>query len=192
MKISHRLLLVTLFLLFVSIFQNPFRVLAGDVPPTLPGDDWIAFFPGDQNDQDTTPPDPVIAVGPSDAILMTNENIRSFNKVNPTLNTLDISLAHFFGGLSATNGDFFDPYMKYDKFLDRWYAVALESSEPYPSITTKLKFAYTRNKAFFPLNEWTVLNDISKNVPQNCFIDHPNMGVDRNASIHRVDDFLPQ
>jgi hypothetical protein len=78
-----------------------------------------------------TPPDPHLAVGPSDVVVMANGSIRSFEKDGTLQWGLDINgAAGFWGPVGAgdAGGFVFDPEIIYDVLDDRFVAMANERS----------------------------------------------------------------
>ena len=120
------------------------KAIGGSVNP-------LSSFPGIQ-ETTSIPPDPTIAVGPDQAIVMVNTAIAAFDKVTGTkLYEQDLRNSNgFFGSAGATNL-VFDPWIIYDTDSQRFYALGVELTS---SVTTHIYLAVSTDSTPTSLNDW--------------------------------------
>ncbi len=131
-----------------------------------------------------TPPDPHLAVGPTDMVAMTNGRISIFSKAGVQLFTDEIEDAFGFWGAQGATGFVFDPEVIYDEGSQRFIAMAAEAFAPgnRSYVLIAVSDNSSANGAWFKYRfETTALAG-------NLF-DSPNIGVDAQALYVTGDGF---
>ena len=123
------------------------------------------------------PPDPSIAIGPNDLVVVTNNVIRFYNKANPGNILHEDTLDNWYTGTVPIGVSFFDPKVIYDQFNGHYIILAmgkkqatnqswwLVSASPGPS-TAGIWHFYALDAT---LNNTT---------PTANWADHPGIGID--------------
>ncbi len=122
-----------------------------------------------------TPPDPILAVGPSELVAMTNGRISIFDKSGAQLFTDEIEgSGGFWGSLGAT-GFVFDPECIYDTIHGRFWAIASESA---PGGKSFILIAVSDDAS--ATGTWFKYR-LETTVPAGATFDSPNLAVDDEA-----------
>lgn len=131
-----------------------------------------------------TPPDPALAVGPNQLVIMTNGAIAFFNKDGTkTFQSLIEGSNGFWGSLGATNF-VFDPECLYDPLSGRFFVMAAEGNEP--GNRSHVLMAVSDDSD--PNGTWYKYRVETTQHAGNLF-DSPNIAVDQNVVYVTGDGF---
>lgn len=133
-----------------------------------------------------TPPDPELAVGPADLLVMTNGAITSLSKSGVVRWTDEIESSFGFWGSLGTGGFVFDPECKWDPHARRFHAMACERTGG------RSYFLYAVSKDDSPDNGndwWKYRLDVTALAGGD--IDSPNMAVGPDSVLLTADFFGP-
>lgn len=133
-----------------------------------------------------TPPDPELAVGPSDLLVMTNGEISSLSKSGVVRWSDEIESSFGFWGSLGTGGFVFDPECKWDPHARRFHAMACERT------AGRSYFLYAISKDDSPDNAndwWKYRLDVTAIAGGD--IDSPNMAVNQDSVLLTADFFGP-
>ena len=131
------------------------------------------------------PPDPVLAVGPSHIVAMTNGAIVFFDKSGNVTFSDQIEGAGGFWGAQGATGFVFDPEVLFDPHSNRFFAMANERSSNNRSL-----FLLAVSDDDDPNGTWFRYRLDVTNLADNN-IDSPNMGIDDEAVYLTADFFGP-
>ncbi|MEP0847031.1 MAG: hypothetical protein HRF50_09450 [Phycisphaerae bacterium] len=131
-----------------------------------------------------TPPDPHIAVGPSDIVAMTNGRISIFNKNGGLLFTDEIEDSFGFWGSVGATGFVFDPEVIYDEMSGRFFAMAAEAFAPGNRSYVLIAVSDDSTAA----GSWFKYRFETTGLAGDLF-DSPNIGVNEQAVIVTGDGF---
>lgn len=131
-----------------------------------------------------TPPDPHMAVGPTNVVLMTNGNISFFDKDGTQTFSQPIEDSFGFWGEVGATGFIFDPEVMYDTTSGRYFAMAAEGYGP--NSTSYALVAVSDDSD--PNGTWYKYRFSTTGYAGNLF-DSPNIGVTDNALIITGDGF---
>ncbi|MCP4772233.1 MAG: hypothetical protein GY879_12580 [Planctomycetes bacterium] len=133
-----------------------------------------------------TPPDPEIAVGPSDIIVMTNGNISNLSKSGNLVWSDEIENSFgFWGSLNA--GSFvFDPECTWDPHAQRFLAMACERTNG----RSYFLFAISKDSSPGDKNDWYKYR-LDVTTISGGDIDSPNMAVGPDSILLTADFFGP-
>ena len=133
-----------------------------------------------------TPPDPEIAVGPSDIIVMTNGNISNLSKTGSLVwSDLIEGSSGFWGSLNA-GGFVFDPECTWDPHSQRFLAMACERTNN----RSYFLFAISKDSSPGNANDWHKYRFDVTSISGND-IDSPNMAVGPDSILLTADFFSP-
>ena len=128
-------------------------------------------------------PDTGGAVGPMQFVTAVKGRIRSHLKDGTLDGVLNVTLDHFFDMLS--DGNFVtDPHIRYDKFSQRWFIIAITANFAEES---KLVLAVSDSSVLTKDTVWSFCSVSSKNKGFNPdgeptrFFDFPSLGIDQQA-----------
>jgi len=129
-----------------------------------------------------TPPDTIMAVGPSVVVEAVNTAIEITDKSGNVLMPPE-ELALFFGSVFGEGDGFTDPYVIYDDQAQRFYVGVLETrTSPEGNQFALFDFAVSKTASPQQASDWTVftkLTSVSKNGTE--FPDFPKMGFNADA-----------
>jgi hypothetical protein len=131
------------------------------------------------------PPDPNLAAGPNQIVVVVNEKIAVYSKAGTRLGT-ERQLYSFFGRPSSVQsvGGVFDPKVAYDPWGKRFILVALESDRSTYS-TYHLAVSRSSTASSDPA-QWRLYRlDARKNgsTTSDTWADYPGLGFDRSGAI---------
>ncbi len=133
-----------------------------------------------------TPPDPELAVGPSDLLVMTNGEITSLSKSGTVRWTDEIEANFGFWGNLGTGGFVFDPEATWDPHARRFLAMACERT----SGRSYFLFAISKDDSPDDANDWWKYRfDVT--AISGGDIDSPNMSVGPDSILLTADFFGP-
>jgi hypothetical protein len=140
-----------------------------------PGSAGVAFDAVPSNIT-STPPDPILAVGPMHLVAIVNARYRVWNKSGvPVMDAL--TLDQFFLGLPHCAG-VFDVYVDYDEALDRFVMGGM-SLEDTTGTDSYLCLAATATND--PVGVWNRISFRADAVDTSTWIDYPHMGIGLDA-----------
>ena len=132
-----------------------------------------------------TPPDPEIAVGPSDIVVMTNGNISNLSKTGTLQWSTLIEGNGFWGSLGA-GGFVFDPECTWDPHAQRFLAMACERTNG----RSYFLFAISKDSSPGTTSDWWKYRfDVT--AISGGDIDSPNMAVGPDSIMLTADFFSP-
>ncbi len=131
-----------------------------------------------------TPPDPHLAVGPTDIVAITNGAIAFFDKDGTKTFQDEIEGSSGFWGAQGAGGFVFDPEVLYDPHTDRFMAMACERNGP-PF------FLFAVSDDSDPNGSWHKYRFNVQSAAGDTDIDSPNMAVDSQAVYLTADFFGP-
>jgi len=133
-----------------------------------------------------TPPDPELAVGPSDLLVMTNGEITSLSKSGTVRWSDEIESSFGFWGAQGAGGFVFDPECKWDPHARRFLAMASERT----SGRSYFLFAVSKDDSPDNGNDWWKYRlDVTGLAGGD--IDSPNMAVGPDSILLTADFFNP-
>ena len=132
-----------------------------------------------------TPPDPELAVGPNDIIVMTNGNISNLSKAGTLQWSALIEGSGFWGTLGA-GGFVFDPECTWDPHAQRFLAMACERTNN----RSYFLFAISKDASPGTANDWWKYRWDVTAISGND-IDSPNMAVGPDSIMLTADFFSP-
>lgn len=134
-------------------------------------------------DQEVTPPDPDIAVGPTDIVEVVNSSVYVFSRSGVVLGAADLNAFMFVTpGYSST-----DPRVIYDPSAGRFWLTITEVPNSFASCPTAqpVLIAVSASSNPLPLKGWLVyalpLEHFTNGQPQTEFGDQPGLGVASNT-----------
>ncbi len=123
-------------------------------------------------------PDTMGAAGPTQILLTINQAVRSFSKTTGMADgVMDMTLTDLFqplGNISAA-----DPKVRYDRFTDRWFVVAMSIQ-----ITHRVVLAVSNTGVLTKSTVWTLFEFTAGQVfgqTTFCGVDYTRMGLDVHA-----------
>jgi len=132
-----------------------------------------------------TPPDPELAVGPNDIIVMTNGNISNLSKSGALQWSALIEGGGFWGTLGA-GGFVFDPECTWDPHAQRFLAMACERTNN----RSYFLFAISKDDSPGTASDWWKYRFDVTSISGND-IDSPNMAVGPDSIMLTADFFSP-
>ncbi|HEX4951798.1 MAG TPA: hypothetical protein VF017_00170 [Thermoanaerobaculia bacterium] len=118
----------------------------------------------------TTPPDPILAVGPDHVVVATNRAFAVYSKQDGALLAGPIWFAFFWADLGCFN--LFDPNVLYDESADRFFVAADGAG---------LDYCVAASQTGDPTGDWNrYVIDVSE-VDETDFFDYPQAGVGREG-----------
>ncbi|MDP7061384.1 MAG: hypothetical protein QF489_00430 [Planctomycetota bacterium] len=133
-----------------------------------------------------TPPDPEIAVGPTDIIVMTNGNISNLSKTGNLIWSDEIENSFGFWGSLNTGSFVFDPECTWDPHSQRFLAMACERTNG----RSYFLFAISKDSSPGNANDWHKYRFDVTSISGND-IDSPNMAVGPDSILLTADFFSP-
>jgi len=127
------------------------------------------------------------AVGPTQYIEMTNQNLRSFSKeCGKPDGILDIDSGTFLGAQNA------DAMLTFDRWGQRWLMTGIigsSTNQVYPF--TGVAIAWSDGPIITKYTQWTVYHFASETIapPTGSLVDSPKLASDQNAVYINVDTF---
>lgn len=129
--------------------------------------------------QGWTPPDPMVACGPTQLCVTVNGRIRVFDKLGNL--TFDIDADVFFPAALRGNSNAVDPRVRYDPTSQRWFITAITIV----STNNRILIAVSSGPTITDQTSFTMFQFAqNKPAPQgdnNLFADYETLGVDANA-----------
>ncbi len=133
-----------------------------------------------------TPPDPHVAVGPNNIVVMTNGAIAFFDKDGTKTFQDEIEDSYGFWGSVGASGFVFDPEVLYDELSGRFFAMAAEAYAPPGSSRSYVLVAVSDDSD--PNGTWYKYRFDTTALAGNLF-DSPNIGVDADVVYITGDGF---
>ena len=134
-----------------------------------------------------TPPDPEIAVGPNDIVVMTNGNISNLSKTGTLQWSDEIESSFGFWGSLGATGFVFDPECTWDPHSQRFLAMACERGSNNHSY---FLFAISKDDSPGTASDWWKYRFDVTSISGND-IDSPNMAVGPDSIMLTADFFSP-
>ncbi len=76
------------------------------------------------------PPDPTMAAGPKNVVVATNGRVNVFRKNGTLVTAASQGLFAFFSSLGPVASDGpFDPWLRYDEYINRFWLLAVSQSD---------------------------------------------------------------
>jgi hypothetical protein len=134
-----------------------------------------------------TPPDPELAVGPTDIVVMTNGEISTFTKSGIHRWRDEIENSFGFWGELGTDNFVFDPEVKWDPHSRRFFAMACERSDNYRS---NFLLAVSKDESPDDRDDWYKYRLDVTSLAGND-IDSPNLSMSTDYVLLTADFFGP-
>ncbi|MEO8268697.1 MAG: hypothetical protein ABI557_03190, partial [Aureliella sp.] len=155
---------------------TPSTLGAGVLPPPTVVTSFAGLNAND-NPYLVSPPDTILAVGPSQVIEAVNNSLRIFSKDGTV--QLTQSLDDFFAPLGVPSAG--DPLVAYDDMASRWYVVAIDGSSP-----DNLLLAVSNTSD--PLDGFAEMHRVAVASPGG-FADFPKIGFNADAVVLEANEF---
>lgn len=134
-----------------------------------------------------TPPDPEMAVGPTDIVVMTNGEISTFTKSGINRWRDEIENSYGFWGELGTDNFVFDPEVQWDPHSRRFFAMACERSDNYKS---NFLLAVSKDDSPDDRDDWYKYRLDVTSLAGND-IDSPNLSMSKDYVLLTADFFGP-
>ena len=133
------------------------------------------------------PPDPAIAVGPTDIMTAVNDSFAVTAKGAMTP-FVPLPLSALFGGVLPANASMFDPRLAYDHFAQRWVVVAAARREAPAGSWIMIAASQTPNPRGV-YNTWALDGALDGAAATGNWADYPTLGFDEDAIYVTVNMF---
>jgi hypothetical protein len=134
-----------------------------------------------------TPPDPEMAVGPSDIVVITNGEIHTFTKTGVSRWWDEIENSYGFWGELGADNFVFDPEVQWDPHARRFFAMAAERSD---NNRSNFLLAVSRDESPDDRDDWYKYRLDVTDLAGND-IDSPNVAMNTNYVLLTADFFGP-
>src|SRR6185436_1317629 len=138
------------------------------------------------NPTNTTPPDSMGAVGPTQYIVAVNGRIVSFNKSTGVADgVLNATTNSFFTSVRNGSGTS-DPRIRYDRLTSRWFIIIINVATP-----NRVLVALSDSASAGIITAGTVwaFYQFTNAAGATCLADYPTLGIDKNALYIGVNNF---
>ena len=128
-------------------------------------------------------PDPQIAIGPSNLVVVTNNQWRIYDKSSPGNIIYQDTLDHWFANVVPTGTFIFDPRIIYDQWNGHFIMVAMGKKDSTQQSWWLVSASRQANATGNPSNWWTYIFDatLDGGTPTSNWADYPAVGIDGNA-----------
>jgi hypothetical protein len=133
------------------------------------------------------PPDPAIAVGPTDVMTAVNDSFAVTAK-GAMAPLAPLSLSALFGGVLPANASMFDPRLVYDHFAQRWIVVVAARREAPAGSWIMIATSQTANPQGV-YNTWALDGALDGATATGNWADYPTLGFDEHAIYVAVNMF---
>lgn len=127
-----------------------------------------------------SPPDPYIAVGPTDLIVATNNVWRAYDKSNPGNVLYNTTLENWYAGVAPPDTNIFDPKVIFDQWHDRYIMVAIGKKEA----TSQSWWLVAVSQQSSAVGSWYFYAfdaTLDGTTPTSNWADYPGIGVDNEV-----------
>ncbi len=144
-----------------------------------------AFAAVREGESGQIPPDPTMAAGPLQIVVMTNGRIKAFTKTGTLVPGSSMSLGQFFSSLSGAADGPFDPKAAFDPYINRFWLMAVSQHEATAADNTNRSTFLiaisdtndmTQGLTFFQMDA-----SINGNQASGRWCDYPQLGFDSQA-----------
>ena len=136
---------------------------------------------GGVTDTGQFPPDPTMAAGPKNVVVATNGRVNVFRKNGTLVTAASQGLLAFFSSLGAVASDGpFDPWLRYDEYINRFWLLAVSQSDSPQRSTFLIGLSNTDDAT----QGWTLFSidaTPNGNTATSNWCDYPKLGVDAQA-----------
>jgi HYR domain-containing protein/FIMAH domain-containing protein len=138
-----------------------------------------------QGESGQIPPDPTMAAGPLQIVVMTNGRIKAFTKTGTLVPNSSMSLGQFFSSLSGAADGPFDPKAAFDPYINRFWLMSVSQHEATAADNTnRSTFLIAISDTNDVTQGWTFFQmdaSINGNQASGRWCDYPQLGFDSQA-----------
>jgi hypothetical protein len=144
----------------------------------------LTFTAATLGDTNALPPDPGIAAGPGQVVVVANGRIRSLSRVTGAADgVLNTSLNTFFASVRGTSLTL-APRIRFDRLSARWFVTAATDAVP-----GRILIASSSTATLATSTVWSFFAFNASLPAGDCAIDSPTLGVDASALYIGVNEF---
>jgi len=144
-----------------------------------------AFAAVSEGESGQIPPDPTMAAGPLQIVVMTNGRIKAFTKTGTLVPNSSMSLGQFFSSLSGAADGPFDPKAAFDPYINRFWLMSVSQHEAtVADNTNRSTFLIAISDTNDVTQGWTFFQmdaSINGNQASGRWCDYPQLGFDSQA-----------